>query len=118
MQSDFLPAALFILVSLVVAIFLLLLGLVINPSNAMAAKTAAFECGFPAFSEARMPFDVRFYLVAIVFIIFDLETAFLFPWAVAFREIGAFGFMSMVLFLSILMVGFAYEWRKGAFEWG
>jgi NADH-quinone oxidoreductase subunit A len=80
-------------------------------------KVSAYECGFNAFDDARMKFDVRFYLVSILFIIFDLEVAFLFPWAVAFKEVGAFGFWSMMAFLAVLTVGFAYEWRKGALEW-
>ena len=118
MSSGFVSAALFLLVALAVSLFLLCLGLLLHPSTPNSAKNSAYECGFPAFSEARMPFDIRFYLVAIVFIIFDLETAFLFPWAVAFRDIGAFGLGSMMLFLSVLMVGFVYEWRKGALDWG
>ena len=81
------------------------------------AKLSAYECGFPAFEDARLPFDVRFYLVAILFIIFDLETAFLFPWAVALTQIGWFGFISMMIFLFLLLVGFIYEWKKGALEW-
>jgi len=80
-------------------------------------KLSAYECGFEAFDDARSRFDVRFYLVAILFIIFDLEVAFLFPWAVAFGDIGVYGFWSMVIFLSVLTVGFVYEWRKGALEW-
>jgi NADH-quinone oxidoreductase subunit A len=80
-------------------------------------KDSAYECGFNAFDDARMKFDVRFYLVAILFIIFDLEVAFLFPWAAAFKDIGLFGFWSMIVFLGVLAVGFAYEWKKGALEW-
>ena len=80
-------------------------------------KISAYECGFNAFDDARMKFDVRFYLVAILFIIFDLEVAFLFPWAVAFKDIGGFGFVSMLVFLAVLTIGFAYEWKKGALEW-
>ncbi len=80
-------------------------------------KVSAYECGFNAFDDARMKFDVRFYLVAILFIIFDLEVAFLFPWAAAFKDIGAFGFWSMMVFLAVLTVGFVYEWKKGALEW-
>lgn len=118
MVSGFVPAALFLLVALTISLFLLCLGLLLNPSVPGTAKNSAYECGFPAFSEARMPFDIRFYLVAIVFIIFDLETAFLFPWAVAFRDIGMFGFTVMLAFLAVLMVGFVYEWRKGALDWG
>lgn len=100
------------------------LGLVLVLAAAVAAvrrpdpeKVSIYECGFNAFDDARMRFDVRFYLVSLLFIIFDLEVAFLFPWAVAFGDIGAFGFWSMMLFLAVLTVGFAYEWRKGALEW-
>ena len=87
------------------------------PNKPDPEKVSAYECGFDAFDDARMKFDVRFYLVSLLFIIFDLEVAFLFPWAVAFEEIGAFGFWSMMVFLAILTVGFIYEWRKGALEW-
>ena len=86
-------------------------------SNPDPEKLSAYECGFNAFDDARMKFDVRFYLVAILFIIFDLEVAFLFPWAVAFGQLGAFGFWSMMVFLGVLTIGFAYEWKKGALEW-
>jgi len=100
------------------------LGLVLLAAAAVVAvyrpdkeKVSTYECGFNAFDDARMKFDVRFYLVAILFIIFDLEVAFLFPWSVAFRDIGEFGFWSMIVFLAILTVGFVYEWKKGALEW-
>ncbi len=95
----------------------MLVGAILGPHKPNSAKNASYECGFEPFADARMPFDVRFYLVAILFIIFDLETAFLFPWAVSLREIGAFGFYAMLIFLSFLVVGFIYEWKKGALEW-
>jgi NADH-quinone oxidoreductase subunit A len=96
---------------------LLVAPFVVAPSNPDPEKLSAYECGFNAFDDARMKFDVRFYLVAILFIIFDLEVAFLFPWAVAFKDVGWFGFWSMMAFLAVLTVGFIYEWRKGALEW-
>ena len=120
-MEGFLREYLGILVFLGVAgglgILLLLAATVIAVSNPDPEKTSAYECGFNAFDDARMKFDVRFYLVAILFIIFDLEVAFLFPWSAAFRDIGQFGFWSMIVFLAVLTVGFAYEWRKGALEW-
>lgn len=96
---------------------LFLVSLVRGPSKPDSEKLSAYECGFEAFSDARLKFDVRFYLVAILFIIFDLEIAFLFPWAIALKDIGMFGFWSMMLFLFFLTIGFIYEWRKGALEW-
>ena len=110
-----------ILVFLGIAVFFgiapLLMGAILGPHKPNPAKNDAYECGFKALQDARLPFDVRFYLVAILFIIFDLETAFLFPWAVSLRKIGWFGFWSMCIFLGILVVGFIYEWKKGALEW-
>jgi NADH-quinone oxidoreductase subunit A len=94
-----------------------ILGFLIGPQRPDAAKNSPYECGFEAFEDARMKFDVRYYLVAILFILFDLEIAFLFPWAVVLEEIGMFGFLAMVVFLAILVVGFVYEWKKGALEW-
>nr|WP_153747451.1 NADH-quinone oxidoreductase subunit A [Rhodovulum strictum] len=104
---------------MVVALGLLLMlsAVVIAVRNPDPEKLSAYECGFNAFDDARMSFDVRFYLVAILFIIFDLEIAFLFPWAVSFGEMGMVGFWSMMVFLGVLTVGFAYEWKKGALEW-
>ena len=99
------------------SIFLVLLSFLRGSRRPDAAKLSPYECGFEAFSDARMKFDVRFYLVAILFIIFDLEIAFLFPWAISLKDIGLYGFFSMMLFLAILTVGFIYEWRKGALEW-
>ena len=93
------------------------LGKLLGPSNPDPEKISPYECGFDAFEDARMKFDVRYYLVAILFILFDLEIAFLFPWAIALKEIGFIGYISMMIFLGILVVGFAYEWKKGALDW-
>jgi len=114
---DYLPLAVFIAVALAIAVVLLLVPFVIAYQQPDAEKLSAYECGFNAFDDARMTFDVRFYLVAILFIIFDLEVSFLFPWAISFGDIGLFGFWSMMVFLGVLTVGFIYEWRKGALEW-
>ena len=114
---DYLPIALFLAVALVFCAGLMVAPFLIAVRNPDPEKVSAYECGFNAFDDARMKFDVRFYLVAILFIIFDLEVAFLFPWAAAFKEVGAFGFWSMVVFLGVLTIGFIYEWRKGALEW-
>ena len=92
-------------------------GKLLGPNNPNAAKLSPYECGFEAFENARMKFDVRYYLVAILFIIFDLEIAFLFPWAIVLDDIGMFGFLAMMIFLLVLVVGFVYEWQKGALEW-
>jgi NADH-quinone oxidoreductase subunit A len=105
--QDYLPLVVFIAVAIGIG-----LALLVAPE-----KLSAYECGFNAFDDARMKFDVRFYLVAILFIIFDLEVSFLFPWAVAFGQLGTFGFWSMMLFLGVLTIGFIYEWKKGALEW-
>lgn len=115
--TDYLPLIIFFGVAGVIGVALLVAPFIVAPSNPDPEKLSAYECGFPAFDDARMRFDVRFYLVAILFIIFDLEVAFLFPWAVAFEEAGLFGFWAMMLFLAVLTVGFIYEWRKGALEW-
>src|SRR5947209_20040915 len=104
-------------VSALIGLALLIAAFVVDYKNPDPEKLSAYECGFNAFDDARMTFDVRFYLVAILFIIFDLEVSFLFPWAVAFGDIGVLGFWSMVVFLGVLTVGFIYEWRKGAREW-
>jgi NADH-quinone oxidoreductase subunit A len=114
---DYLPILIFLGISGVLALVLLVLPMIVAPSNPDPEKLSAYECGFNAFDDARMKFDVRFYLVAILFIIFDLEVTFLFPWAITLRETGPFGFWSMMVFLGILTVGFAYEWKKGALEW-
>ena len=113
----YLPVILFVLVGVLVGVVPQLLGAVMGPHRPDAAKNSPYECGFEAFEDARMKFDVRYYLVASLFILFDLEIAFLFPWAVSLREIGATGFWSMMIFLGILVVGFAYEWKKGALDW-
>ena len=115
--QPYLPVILFILVGALVGVLPQVIGFVLGPRRPDAAKNSPYECGFEAFEDARMKFDVRYYLVAILFILFDLEIAFLFPWAVSLREIGVVGFWSMMLFLGILVVGFAYEWKKGALDW-
>ena len=114
---EYLPILLFIGIAVVLGAALMVLPLVLAPSKPDPEKLSAYECGFPAFDDARMKFDVRFYLVSILFIIFDLEVAFLFPWAISLKSTGAFGFWSMVVFLLVLTVGFIYEWKKGALEW-
>ncbi len=115
--GDYLPLVIFMGLALVIGLALLAVPFAVAYQNPDPEKLSAYECGFNAFDDARMKFDVRFYLVAILFIIFDLEVAFLFPWAVAFSELGWFGFWSMMTFLGVLTVGFVYEWRKGALEW-
>ena len=115
--SAYLPVVIFIALSGVIGLALLAAPFIIAIKNPDPEKVSAYECGFEAFDDARMKFDVRFYLVAILFIIFDLEVAFLFPWAAAFRDVGWFGFWSMMVFLAVLTIGFVYEWRKGALEW-
>src|SRR6201988_3334047 len=114
---DYLPLAIFIAVALGIAVVLLITPFVVAYKQPDPEKLSAYECGFNAFDDARMTFDVRFYLVAILFIIFDLEVSFLFPWAVAFKQLGVFGFWSMMAFLAVLTIGFIYEWKKGALEW-
>src|SRR6476659_9489633 len=115
--SAYLPVVIFIAVAAALGLGLLLAPFIIAFKNPDPEKLSAYECGFNAFDDARMKFDVRFYLVAILFIIFDLEVSFLFPWAVAFGKLGLFGFWSMMLFLAVLTIGFIYEWKKGALEW-
>ena len=115
--QSYLPIVIFIGVALAIGVALLVAPFIVAYKQPDSEKLSAYECGFVAFDDARMKFDVRFYLVAILFIIFDLEVAFLFPWAVAFKETGAFGFWSMMIFLGVLTIGFIYEWRKGALEW-
>jgi NADH-quinone oxidoreductase subunit A len=114
---EYLPILLFIVIAFILGLALMLAPFVLAPAKPDPEKLSAYECGFPAFDDARMKFEVRFYLVSILFIIFDLEVAFLFPWAITLRSIGAFGFWSMVVFLAVLTVGFIYEWKKGALEW-
>jgi NADH-quinone oxidoreductase subunit A len=117
MLAEYYPILLFILVGLAVGVVPMVLGKLLGPNRPDPEKLSPYECGFEAFEDARMKFDVRYYLVAILFILFDLEIAFLFPWATVINDIGAFGFLSMMLFLAILVVGFIYEWMKGALEW-
>jgi NADH-quinone oxidoreductase subunit A len=115
--SDYFSIILFLLVAIIISFGFVLANFLVAPSNPDPEKLSAYECGFEAFDDSRMEFDVRFYLVAILFIIFDLEIAFLFPWAIALGNIGVLGFWSMMIFLSILTIGFIYEWKKGALEW-
>jgi NADH-quinone oxidoreductase subunit A len=117
MLAEYYPILLFILVGLGVGVAPMVAGKLLGPNRPDPAKLSPYECGFEAFEDARMKFDVRYYLVAILFILFDLEIAFLFPWAVVINDIGLPGFLAMMLFLAILVVGFVYEWRKGALEW-
>ena len=117
MLENYFPILVFIIIGFTVGIVATIFSRMFAPHNPNNAKSSAYECGFSAFGNARMQFDVRFYLVAILFIIFDLEIAFLFPWAVVFKSIGWPGFIAMVIFLGILVVGFIYEWRIGALEW-
>ena len=117
MLAEYFPILLFLLVGLAVGVAPLVLGKLFAPNNPDPDKVAPYECGFEAFEDARMKFDVRYYLVAILFILFDLEIAFLFPWAIVLQDIGWFGFVAMMVFLLILIVGFIYEWKKGALEW-
>ena len=117
MLGEYLPILLFLFVSVVIAVALLVIGSLLGPKRATAETLSPYECGFEAFEDARMKFDVRYYLVAILFIIFDLEIAFLFPWAVVFKDIGLTAIVAMAIFLGILVIGFVYEWKKGALEW-
>ena len=115
--KDYFPIILFLIIALGLSVAFVLINFMLAPRNPDPEKLSAYECGFEAFDDARSQFDVRFYLVAILFIIFDLEVAFLFPWAVALGDIGVFGFWSMIFFLGVLTIGFIYEWKKGALEW-
>jgi NADH-quinone oxidoreductase subunit A len=117
MLGNYVPVVIFIAVALAIGVVPMMLGWVLGPRHPDSEKLSPYECGFEAFEDSRMKFDVRYYLVAILFIIFDLEIAFLFPWAVVIDDIGLFGFLAMMLFLGILVVGFIYEWKKGALEW-
>lgn len=117
MLENYFSILLFIFVGLMVGVVPIALGWLLAPNLPDSEKLSPYECGFEAFEDARMKFDVRYYLVAILFILFDLEIAFLFPWAVVLNEIGLFGFVAMMVFLSILIIGFIYEWMKGALEW-
>ena len=115
--QDYLPNLVFLGVALGLGLVLMLSAVIVAVRNPDPEKTSAYECGFNAFDDARMKFDVRFYLVSILFIIFDLEVAFLFPWAASFGTVGLLGFWSMMVLLAVLTIGFAYEWKKGALEW-
>ena len=115
--AEYLPVLLFILVGGVIGVLSMALGFVLGPQRPDSEKNSAYECGFPAFEDARIQFDVRYYLVAILFILFDLELAFLLPWAVALGDVGLAGFVAVLIFLAVLVVGFAYEWKKGALDW-
>ena len=117
MLENYLPVLIFIAIGTVVGAAMIGLGFVLSPNRPDSEKNSPYECGFEAFEDSRMKFDVRYYLVAILFIIFDLEIAFLFPWAVVLDQIGMVGFWAMMIFLGILVVGFIYEWKKGALEW-
>lgn len=117
MLDNYLPVLIFMIVGGLLGLAVPLIGYLLGPKHPTPAKNAPYECGFDPFDDARMPFDVRYYLVAILFILFDLETAFLIPWAVVFRQIGWFGMIGMGIFLGLLVVGFIYEWKKGALEW-
>ena len=117
MLENYLPILVFIVIGLLFGLGPLIAGFVIGPHRPNEEKLSPFECGFEAFEDSRMKFDVRYYLVAILFIIFDLEIAFLFPWAIVLHHIGIFGFVAMGIFLGLLLIGFLYEWKKGALEW-
>jgi len=117
MLQEYLPILLFILVGIGVGLGPIIIGFILGPHRPDSEKNSPYECGFEAFEDARMKFDVRFYLVAILFIIFDLEIAFLFPWAVVFTSLGWYSLAIMSIFLGILVIGFIYEWKKGALEW-
>ena len=115
--SEYLSIIIFVIISLLLSLGFIVINYIASPKNPDPEKLSTYECGFEAFNDSRMEFDVRFYLVAILFIIFDLEIAFLFPWAISLGTIGIFGFISMMIFLFILTIGFIYEWKKGALDW-
>ena len=117
MLENYLPILMFLVVGILIGVVATIIGFVLGPRRPNSEKLSSYECGFDPFDDARMPFDVRFYLVAILFIVFDLETAFLVPWAVVFRNLGWFGINAMGIFLGLLIIGFIYEWKKGALEW-
>ncbi|MES9898599.1 MAG: NADH-quinone oxidoreductase subunit A [Sedimenticola sp.] len=117
MLENYLPVLVFIAVGLMVGVVMIAMGFALGTRRPDSAKLSPYECGFEAFGDARMKFDVRYYLVAILFIIFDLEIAFLFPWAIVLGKIGMVGLIAMTVFLGILVIGFIYEWKKGALEW-
>ena len=115
--SEYLSIVIFLFIALALSVGFVFINFILSPKNPDPEKLSTYECGFEAFSDSRIEFDIRFYLVAILFIIFDLEIAFLFPWAISLGNIGLLGFFSMMIFLSILTIGFIYEWKKGALEW-
>jgi len=115
--KEYFPIILFLIIALIMSFSFVVVNFLLSPKKPDPEKLSAYECGFDAFDDSRMEFDVRFYLVAILFIIFDLEIAFLFPWAISLGKIGALGFISMMIFLFILTIGFIYEWKKGALDW-
>ena len=117
MLENYLPILIFMAIGIAIGVIPVLAGFLLAPHKPDSEKLSPYECGFEAFEDSRMRFDVRYYLVAILFIIFDLEIAFLFPWAVVLESIGMFGFVAMMVFLGILVIGFIYEWKKGALEW-
>jgi len=117
LANEYAPIFVFILIAIIMGALPLALTLIVARQNPDAEKQSAYECGFEAFEDARLQIDVRFYLLAILFVIFDLESAFLFPWAIVLDQIGLFGFVEMVLFLVILLVGYVYAWKKGALQW-
>ncbi len=117
MLENYVPILVFLVIGVLFGVIPMLAGFLLGPRRPDDEKLSPYECGFEPFEDSRMKFDVRYYLVAILFIIFDLEIAFLFPWAVVLDEIGLFGFLAMMLFLAILVIGFIYEWKKGALEW-
>ena len=117
MLGNYLPVLIFMCITLIMGSVFIVLGKLLGPSRPDAEKNSPYECGFEAFEDSRMKFDVRYYLVAILFIMFDLEIAFLFPWAIVLDQIGTFGLVAMGIFLSVLVVGFIYEWKQGALEW-
>ena len=115
--AEYLPTLLFLIVATGIGIALILIGNLLGPKRPDAQKLSPYECGFNAFEDARMQFDVRYYLIAILFIVFDLEIAFVYPWALVFRELGMFGLIEMGVFMGLLVIGFIYVWKKGALEW-
>jgi len=115
--AEYLPTLLFLIVATGIGVALLVTGKVLGPTRPNAEKLSPYECGFAPFEDARMQFDVRYYLIAILFIVFELEIAFIFPWALVFRELGVFGLIEMGVFLGLLLIGFVYAWKKGALEW-
>ena len=117
MLAEYLPTLLFLIVATGIGVALIVIGNILGPKRPNAEKLSPYECGFAAFEDARMQFDVRYYLVAILFIVFDLEIAFIFPWALVFRDLQVFGLVEMGVFLALLVIGFVYVWKKGALEW-